>query len=73
MSMETARKNAGLLQREVAEAMEVSLGTVAMWDTNRNLPRAALLPKIAALYGCTIEELLSPEGSTVQDTKEGGE
>lgn len=61
MSMESARKRAGLLQREVADALDVSMGTVAMWDTGRNLPRAALLPKLAELYHCTIEELLSDD------------
>lgn len=58
MSMAAARKHAGLLQREVSEALQVSMGAVAMWDTNRNKPRAELLPKIAQLYGCTVDELL---------------
>lgn len=59
MSMESARKKAGLLQREVAGTLNVSMGTVAMWDTGRNLPRASLLPKVAELYHCTIAELLT--------------
>lgn len=61
MSLESARKKAGLLQREVAQALGVSLGTVAMWDTGRNMPRASQLPKIAELYGVTVDELLRPE------------
>jgi len=63
MNMALARKKAGLLQREVADALGVSMGTVAMWDTGRNNPRADMLPKIARLYGCTIDELLSDNQS----------
>lgn len=58
MTMSYARRRAGLLQRQVAEALNVSLGTVAMWDTGRNKPRADMLPKIAKLYGCSVDELL---------------
>ena len=58
MTMAYARRRAGLLQRQVAEALGVSLGTVAMWDTGRNKPRADMLPRIARLYGCTVDELL---------------
>jgi transcriptional regulator with XRE-family HTH domain len=58
MTMAKARRRAGLLQRQVAQALNVSLGTVAMWDTGRNKPRADMLPKIAKLYGCTVDDLL---------------
>jgi len=61
MTMAYARRRAGLLQRQVAEVLGVSLGTVAMWDTGRNKPRADMLPKIAKLYGVTVDELLSGE------------
>ena len=59
MTMAYARRRAGLLQRQVAEVLGVSLGTVAMGDTGRNKPRADMLPKIAKLYGVTVDELLS--------------
>lgn len=59
MTMSYARKRAGLLQRQVAEVLGVSLGTVAMWDTGKNKPRANMLPRIAKLYGCTVDDLLS--------------
>lgn len=64
MTMAYARRRAGLLQRQVAEALGVSMGTVAMWDTGRNKPRADMLPKIARLYGCTVDELLRESEST---------
>ena len=74
MTMAYARRRAGLLQRQVAEVLGVSLGTVAMWDTGRNKPRADMLPKIAKLYGVTVDELLSDnEGqATATDGADGG-
>lgn len=70
MTMAFARKRAGLLQRQVAEALGVSMGTVAMWDTGRNNPRADMLPKIAKLYGCTVDELLQgTEPTTRKETE----
>lgn len=65
MTMAYARRRAGLLQRQVAEALGVSLGTVAMWDTGRNKPRADMLPRIARLYGCTVDELLQEDKPAV--------
>lgn len=64
MMLAFARKRAGLLQRQVADALGVSMGTVAMWDTGRNKPRADMLPKIAKLYGCTVDELLREDEPT---------
>ena len=59
MTFTYARRRAGLLQRQVAERLSVSMGTVAMWDTGRNKPRADMLPKIAKLYGVSVDELLA--------------
>lgn len=67
MTMSYARRRAGLLQRQVADALGVSMGTVAMWDTGRNKPRADMLPKIAKLYGCTVDELLQEDESANQN------
>lgn len=67
MTRAYARRRAGLLQRQVAAALGVSMGTVAMWDTGRNKPRADMLPKIAKLYGTTVDELLCGEGPSKVD------
>ena len=56
MSMSSARKRTGLRQRQVAEALGVSVGAGAMWDTGVRKPRLALLPQMAALSGCTVDE-----------------
>lgn len=61
MGFSSARTKAGLSQRSVAEKMNVSPAAVALWDTGKSKPRAALLPKLAELYGCTVDELLRNE------------
>jgi transcriptional regulator with XRE-family HTH domain len=61
MGLVTARKNAGLTQADVAEQLGITDSAVAQWETGRTLPKTALLPKLAALYKCTIDELLEKE------------
>lgn len=34
---------------------------VFQWEKGQTLPRASLLPTIAELYGCTVDELLKKE------------
>ena len=58
MSFKIARYKAGKKAADTAEHLGVSLTTVSQWETGAYLPSADKLPKIAAFYGCTIEELL---------------
>jgi len=46
-------------QKEVARLLGVKTAAVSKWENGLALPRADKLPKIAKLYGCTIEELLA--------------
>lgn len=64
MSFLSARTSAGLSQAAVAEKLGISAASVCQWETGKNLPRADKLPEIAALYGCTVDQLLAEEAST---------
>lgn len=46
-----------LTQEQAAEALGVSTQTVSRWECNTTLPDVTMLPKIAALYGVTIDDL----------------
>ncbi|MGN0556288.1 MAG: helix-turn-helix domain-containing protein [Acutalibacteraceae bacterium] len=46
-------------QRYIAYKMGVSQQAVGKWENGHAVPRSALLPKLAGLIGCTIDELLS--------------
>jgi transcriptional regulator with XRE-family HTH domain len=61
MSFLSARKNIGLTQKEVADQIGVDQTAVSFWENGKTLPRASLLSKIAALYGVTVDELLSDQ------------
>lgn len=61
MGFRNARMSANLTQSDVATRLNVSRTTVAMWETGKSMPRAELLPKIADILGCTVDELLREE------------
>ncbi len=69
MSFLSARLKAGFSQAEVANIIGVTDAAVSMWETGKTRPRAAILPEIAKLYGCTIDELLSMEYEGVGNTR----
>ena len=52
------RKRANLTQAEVAARVEVDPATVSRWEKAKNPPLKKYRRKLAALYGCTEEELL---------------
>ena len=54
------RKNAGFKQKDVALRLGLERGSISKWETGENVQSSRLLPKIAALYGCTVDELLKP-------------
>ena len=58
MSFAAARKSTGLSQAEAARELGVDQSAVCLWETGKTLPRTALLPKLATLYGCSVDELL---------------
>lgn len=60
-----------LTQREVANALGVKNAAVSKWEHGLAKPRASLLPKIAKLYGCSIDDLLADdtEGAEIKDGK----
>lgn len=58
MGFRGLRRSALLTQKDVAERLGVNRTTISMWETGAALPRADLLTRIAALYRCTVDELL---------------
>ena len=55
------RRAAGLKQDEVAERLGVSAQAVSKWENDVSCPDISLLPALASLFGCTIDQLLSGE------------
>lgn len=61
MSFKDKRVAVKLSQQQVAETLGIDQSAVSLWEQGKTAPRAALLPKLAKLYGCTIDELLREE------------
>ena len=55
-----------MTQEQAAEALGVNTQTVSRWECNTTLPDVTILPKIAALYCVTIDDLYK-ETSTAYD------
>ena len=62
MRFQSARKDAGWTQGQVAEAVGVGQSGVWLWGTGRTAPGAALLLVVSKLYGVTVDELLKDNG-----------
>lgn len=58
-----ARKSAKLTQQELARKLGVSRTTVTMWETEKNTPPTRMLPAIAEIMGCSVDELLFRAGA----------
>ena len=61
MGFREARVKAGLSVTKVMEALGVSDAAIYMWENGVTSPNTKRLPEIAKLYGCTVDELLSPD------------
>lgn len=58
------REKTGLTHRLIAEALGVDRTTVGKWENGQAFPRADLVPKLAKLYGCTIDQLYAAYAET---------
>ena len=55
----TRRKERGFTQDELAEQLAVSPQAVSKWENDLSCPDIQLLPKLAELLGCTVDDLLT--------------
>ena len=63
------RLNKGLTQEAVAEYLEMGdKSTISKWENGVSSPRTDILPKIATLYNCTVDELLASSAKICSPT-----
>ena len=71
--LQVLRRQKGLTQEELAEALYVSRAAVSKWESGRGYPNIDSLKAIAKLFSVTVDELLSGEELLTlaeQDTKQ---
>ena len=61
MLIKQKREQLGLKQAELASIMNVTQTSIAKWETEQAIPRIDKLIKLAKIFNCTIDELLSKE------------
>ena len=59
--LQELRKQKGLTQEALAEAIFVSRTAVSKWESNRGYPNIESLKAIAKFFGVTVDTLLSGE------------
>ena len=55
-----------MTQTEVAARLGIQRPSVANWERGRNGPHKRFLPRLAELYGCSVEDLLDNSGQEVR-------
>lgn len=55
------RKKLGITQEQLAQRLDVTNQAVSKWETDQCCPDTLLLPKIADIFGITIDELFGRE------------
>ncbi len=71
MNLKELRKNAQLRQRDAAAALGVTQSAVSQWESGRCGLRVDLLTKMALLYRCSAQELLSAAQKRVYSRNKG--
>ena len=57
ISLEAARRNAGLSQKDAAKALKISNTTLGKWERGESFPTADKIPKICELYNVHYDNL----------------
>ena len=63
------RKNKGLTQDKLAEALGVTPQAVSKWENDQSCPDISTLPKLAEIFGITTDELLGHESQKVHQAQ----
>jgi transcriptional regulator with XRE-family HTH domain len=58
LAIKDKREQMNISQQHLADALGIDQSTVCLWETGKTMPRAKLLPKIAKILNCTVDDLL---------------
>ena len=55
MTLEAARVNAGLTQKQVCDAIDISMTTIGLWEHGDRMPTVDKAIKLSELYGVPLD------------------
>lgn len=55
ISLEAARVNANMSQKDAANAMNVNVSTIANWEKGKTSPDADKFKELCQIYGCPMD------------------
>lgn len=68
--LKAMRRRAGFTVAQLAERLSVTRATIYFWEQGRYLPNAGLLPELAEILGCTIDDLFTDHNEELTPQKE---
>lgn len=60
----TLRKEKGMTQKDLADMLNITDKAVSKWERNIAFPDTATLPKIAEIFGVSVEELMNTKSTS---------
>lgn len=57
MRLQNKRIECGMLQKDIADRMELSQKTISSWERGRTVPSIDDCTKLSKIFGCTLSEL----------------
>lgn len=64
------RRESGMTQAQLAKTMALSTSTVGMWESGARKPPSSILPQLANVFGCAIDELYKHSATQAKATHE---
>lgn len=64
-TISTLRKEKGLTQKELADQLNITDKAVSKWERDAACPDTQLIPKLAEIFGVSIEELMNAKSAAV--------
>lgn len=60
ITLEAARVNVKMTQKEVAKVMDVNVGTISNWETGKTFPDLSQFMKLCEIYRCPQDVIFLP-------------
>ena len=63
ISLEAARVNAKMSQKEVATRMDVNTSTISNWENGKTAPSVGQFRQLCEIYGCPMDIIFLTDNS----------